>query len=247
MQNALDAGETLASYDFYYTNGLSLATGRSSAPTAGLDWRPRFHPVVTDLYPVAPPPPATAPFSTVMNWQSYGRVEFRGTSYGHKDLEFEKFIALPRLTPAPLEVAVSGSATPSARLEAEGWRVCDAHRVTRTVASFGDYIRSSRGEFSVCKNGFVATRTGWFSDRSAAYLASGRPVVMQETGFSEHLPVGRGLFAVGTVEEAAAAIDAINERFDDHRRWAREIAEEHLSARTVLGHFLDELGVGTRA
>jgi hypothetical protein len=244
MQDALDRGEVLDAYDLYYTNGTSLATGTSNSPTAGIEWRALFHPVATDLYPAMPAPPAGAAYTTVMNWQSYGLVHFRGQTYGHKDIEFEKFMSLPRLTPHPLEVAVSGAQTPRARLEGNGWRLRDAHKVTLNVDSFIEYVRASRAEFGVCKNGFVAMRTGWFSDRSAAYLSSGRPVVLQETGFSGHLPTGRGLFAASTAEEAAAAIDAIESRYEDHARWAREIAEEHLSTRRVLGRFLAELGLG---
>jgi hypothetical protein len=105
------------------------------------------------------------------------------------------------------------------------------------------YIRDSKGEFTVCKNVFVATNSGWFSDRSAAYLAAGRPVVMQETGFSQHLPCGRGLFAVHTIEEAASAIEEINRDYNRHSRWARQLAREYLAANVVLGKFLGELGL----
>jgi hypothetical protein len=112
-----------------------------------------------------------------------------------------------------------------------------------SVDSFKSYLRASRGEFSVCKNVFVATRSGWFSDRSAAYLASGRPVVVQETGFGAHLPCGEGLFAVETVDEAAAALDEVAGNYARHSRAAREIAQDHLAAAKVLGRFLGELGV----
>ena len=122
-----------------------------------------------------------------------------------------------------------------------------AHEVTATIDSFTAYIGASMGEFSVCKNGFVALRTGWFSDRSAAYLASGRPVVMQDTGFSQHLPTGRGLFAVNTPDEAAAAIESILADYQAHSRWARELAVEYLEAVKVLGSFLDELGVARQS
>lgn len=242
MQNALDAGQSLPCYDFYFTNGLNIPCGRSTAPTAGVEWRPIFHPVATELFAVHPPAPGAA-FSTLMNWQAYERIEYRGQVYGHKDLEFEKFIDLPRLSGAAFDLAVAGKATPRERLEAHGWRLCDPHRLTWTVESYWNLIRASRGEFSVCKHGFVATRSGWFSDRSAAYLASGRPVVMQDTGFSEHLPVGRGLFAVDTVEQAAAAIEAIEADYDRHSRWAREIAEEHLESTKVLLRVLDGIGI----
>jgi len=109
--------------------------------------------------------------------------------------------------------------------------------------SFIDYISSSSGEFSVCKNGYFATNSGWFSDRSAVYLACGRPVIMQDTGFSDHLPCGKGLFSVKTVEDAAGAIDEIYSDFDNHAVWAREVAFEYLDASKVLKKFLNELNI----
>jgi len=243
MQKSLDAGEALPRYDFYYTKGWNLAAGTSLAPDAGRVWHGMFHPVVTDLFEVVAPP-ADAPFTTVMNWQSYERIDYAGKSYGHKDLEFEKFITLPRHTGLPMEIAVAGKHTPRERLLEHGWRLNDAHRVTRSVESFTDYIRASRGEFCVCKNGFVALNTGWFSDRGAAYLASARPVVMQDTGFGSHLPLGRGLFAVKDVGEAAAALETIQADYASHSKWAREIACEYLEAATVLGQLLDGIGIG---
>jgi hypothetical protein len=121
--------------------------------------------------------------------------------------------------------------------------VRDALEVSSTFDQFCDYVRSSRGEFSVCKNGFVATRSGWVGDRLGVYLASGRPVVMQDTGFGERLPCGEGLFAVRDVDEAAAAIECIEADPERHRSAARAIAEQHFEARTVLGRMLSELGI----
>ena len=242
METRLEAGEQLPAYDAYYTTGRDIGTSRSTAPTAGRRWRPIFHPVLPELFSEAPGTNGAC-FTTVMNWQSYEPVEFGGRSYGHKDVEFEKFLVLPRLTRVGLEVAVSGKAAPRDRLRDAGWRIRDAHAVTTSVDSFASYVAGSKGEFSVCKSGFVTTRSGWFSDRSAAYLASGRPVVLQETGFSEHLPCGEGLFAVETAEEAAAALDEIEANPTRHSRRAREIAHEHLDARKVLARLLDDLGV----
>jgi hypothetical protein len=242
MQNALDSGSTLPEYDWYFSNGRNLANGTSLAPAAGRAWRAIFHPVVTDQVEVMPVAD-NAPFTTVMNWQSYGRVERAGQEYGHKDVEFDKFVSLPSRVAQTLELAVSGRQVPRAALRAHGWRLRDGHEVTASVEAFNNYIHRSRGEFSVCKNGFVALRTGWFSDRSAVYLASGRPVVMQDTGFSAHLPVGRGLFAVDTVDDAAAAFEVIAGDYAQQARAARELAEEYLDARQVLGAFLREIGL----
>ena len=243
MEKRLRAGETLPNYDLYYTTGWNIGSPASSAPAAGKNWRHLFHPVVVDMFQPAPIDPSGL-FTTVMNWQSYEPVEFDAEIYGHKDVEFERFLDLPRRTGARLEIAVSGTSVPHEILAEAGWAVRDAHEVTASFDAFGDYIRRSKGEFSVCKSGYVKTHSGWFSDRSAAYLASGRAVVLQDTGFSAHLPCGRGLFAPRTVEEAAAALDAINHTPERHAGWAREIAGEYLDAPKVLGNFLAEVGAG---
>jgi hypothetical protein len=178
-----------------------------------------------------------------MNWQSHKDFEFKGVKYGQKDVEFEKFIQLPSRTSIPLEVAVAGREAPLQRLAKAGWRTRNAQDVTLSVDGYRNYIRASRGEFSVCKHMSVVTRTGWFSERSAAYLASGRPVVMQDTGFSQHLPCGRGLFAVRTVEEAAAALEAIQRDYQRHAQWARDLALTYLDTAKVLSQLMRQLGL----
>ena len=228
-------------YDYYYTTGRNIGTKDSSAPDGGRIWRHLLHPVCTDAVPFVKPGGAKT-YTTIMNWQSYQPVQFGETCYRHKDVEFQKFLDLPRKTTVELEVAVSG-AVPREDLLAANWRIRSAHEVTERFDSFLDYIRNSRGEFSVCKSGYVASNSGWFSDRSAAYLATGRPVVLQETGFSRHLPTGLGLFAVRNSDEAQAAFDAIERDYSKHTRAARAIAKEYLEARVVLGTFLEELGI----
>lgn len=238
----LAADEKLPEYDYYYTIGRNVGTEKSTAPAAGKQWRPAFDPVVVDLFPYQLPKP-DAPFTTVTSWEVHKTVEFEGTVYGQKNVEFEKFMTLPQRTSVPIELAIGGKNVPRERLRDAGWRIRPAEEVTMTFEAFADYIRSSKGEFSVCKNVFVATHSGFFSDRSAAYLASGRPVVMEETGFSDHLPCGRGLFAPRTVEEAAAAIEEINGDYERHSEAAREIAVAYLDAPRVLNNFLRELGI----
>jgi hypothetical protein len=242
MEQQLARGQELLHYDHYYTTGVNIGTAFSTAPSAGIPWRPLFHPVATGIFSCSVASPE-APFTTVMNWQSYEPLEYRGFIYGHKDVEFGEFLTLPGLTSARFELAVAGKDVPTRQLRAAGWGLADAHEVTISFNSFVDYIRSSRGEFGVCKSGFVRTQCGWFSDRSAAYLATGRPVVLQDTGFSARLPCGQGLFAVRSVEEAAAAAEAIAADYAFHARRAREVAEEFLEARVVLGRFLDDLGI----
>ena len=243
MENRLADGEQLPSYDAYFTVGRNVGTSASTAPTAGREWRPTFHPVVTDLFASEEDPRPAAPFTTVMNWQSHEKLEYRGDVFGQKDVEFARFARLPRATAAALEVAVSGANVPRDELIASGWRLRDAHEATVSYDSFRDYVLGSRGEFSVAKNVFVATRSGWFSDRSAAYLAAGRPAVLQDTGFSAHLPCGEGLFAVETADEAADALSTIEGDYARHSAAARAIAEEYLAADRVTGDLLGELGL----
>jgi hypothetical protein len=237
----LDDG-ALDGFDPCYSVGQNIGTPRTTAPSAGRRWRTVLNPVVTDLFAAAPPP-RDAPFTTVMNWQAHETVEWKGRTYGQKDAELERFLDLPRLTGAPLELSVAGRNVPRSRLARRGWRLNDAHAVTRSVGSYASYISSSAGEFAVCKQVFVATRSGWFSDRSAAYLASGRPVVLQDTGFASRLPCGEGLFAVRDADEAAAAIERIRSDPARQEAAARELAREHLDARVVLPRLLDEIGV----
>lgn len=239
MENGTAAKDN---YDCYFSNGANVGTPGNKVPTVGKTWHSVFNPVVTSLFPVVPPPPG-ARYSTVMNWQSHQPCHYRGQTFGQKDVEFSRFFDLPRQAPAGMELAVSGTKIPTAEIEAAGWHVRDAQEVTISYDAYLDYIRSCRGEFSVCKNIFVAMETGWFSDRSAAYLASGRPVVLQDTGFSRHLPVGEGLFAVRDVDEATAALAEIEADYTYHSQKAREIACEHLDSEIVLRRFLTDIGL----
>ena len=180
-----------------------------------------------------------------MNWKSYIEdVKYKGATYGHKDMEFEKFSDLPKHVPFPLEVALTSAPSGKEKvLKAQGWRVANAHAVTSTYDHFMKYISNCKGEFSVVKNMYAATCSGWFSDKSAAFLASGRPVVLQETGFSNYIPCGEGLFAVKNTEEAANAIETIESNYDWHSKRAFEIAQEYLDTTKVLGKLLKESGI----
>jgi hypothetical protein len=243
MEDKMEWAEKgLIEYDHYFTVGMNVGTPACLAPSAGKDWRPIFDPVVLSLYPRLPAPP-DGPFTTVMSWQAIKPFEYRGKTYSSKEIEFAKFVDLPRRVNATLELAVAGASAAHPQLIDAGWKLVDAHEATLTFERWRSYIQASRGEFSVCKNYFVATNSGFFSDRSAVYLASGRPVVMQDTGFSAHLPCGKGLFAVRSVEEAAAAIEEIESDYELHSNCAHGIAMEYLDASHVLGQFLKELGL----
>ncbi len=234
------SGQAVPQYDHYFTNGLLLGTPGCDAPTAGLTWHPIPNPVDTDFYqPLSQP--RTNKLTTVMNWRSHDVIEYDGRTLGQKDVEFERFIGLPGRTDIQMEVAIAGDA-PTKQLESRGWRVRDAHDVTHTLDAYRGYINESAGEFGVCKQVFTATRNGWFSDRSAAYLASGRPVILQDTGYSNILPTGEGLLAVNDVDDAAAAIEQVFSDYDKHASAARRIAVEYLDAKHVMGGVLDVIG-----
>lgn len=242
MLRAADDGEVLPTYDAYFTNGRNVGTARSDAPSAGIEWQPIFHPVDVDRFPGPPPLPTGGPFTTIMNWQSHATMRWGGRVLHQKDVEFARFVDLPRRVSVPVEVAAAGKRVPHDELRAAGWRVVDAHRVTWTYDRFRSYLDASRGEFGVVKHVFRELRTGWFSDRSAAYLANGRPVVLQETGWSDHLPTGDGLFAVDDVESAAAAIEAIEREPQRHAAAARDVARSYLDPSVVLPAVLRAAG-----
>lgn len=240
MANARTGNELGGEYDAYVTVGLNVGAGSCSVPTAGVTWLPSVYPVVPSIFAFTQPP-SGASYTTIMSWSAHDQITYGGRTYGAKDLEFPKFLDLPLLVEPGVEIAVSGRNVPAAQLDERGWKRRDAHHVTTTFDGFRNYIRGSRGEFSVCKNSFVATRSGWIGDRAAVYLASGRPVVMQDTGFSEHLPCGEGLFAVANVHEAADAIREIESDYERHSRAARSLAETHFAAELVLGRLMAEV------
>jgi hypothetical protein len=226
-------------YHALFTFGENVHRRGCDMPTGGSRWLPTRQPVVLDLWAAGPGDPA-APLTTVMNWTAYGDHEHEGRVYGQKDREFAPFFTLPRDTGERLEIAVGSPAAGVAeRLTAGGWRLADPVRVTRTPASYQGYLRASRGEFCVAKHGYVSTRCGWFSERSTSYLATGRPVVVQDTGFSDFLPCGQGLLAWRTPAEATAAVRRLHTDYDGHCRAARAVIEEHFDARRVLTNLLE--------
>ncbi len=229
-------------HDLHFSYALNLGGADCAVPAVGLTWRPTRPPIVLGLWPVAAAPEGAA-YTTVMNWQAYEPVTYDGVTYGQKDREFERFMDLPRRTPARLRVAVAGGPTPRDRLTAHGWEVEDAVARSLGVEDYQGFIRASRGEFTIAKHGYVAARTGWFGDRSASYLASGKPVVMQDTGFGTRLPLGDGLLAVGSVEEAVAALARVEADYAAHARGARAVAESCFASNAVLAEILEAAGI----
>jgi hypothetical protein len=171
-----------------------------------------------------------------MTWQ----IESFADVGGNKDQEFIKFIDLPARTSQPFELAING---PQQLLRARGWQTVDAMQVSRTPGAYRDFIHRSKAEFGVAKHTYVATRSGWFSDRTACYLASGRPALVQDTGWTAHLPAGEGLLAFNTIDEAVAGIDRVNGDYARHAKRAIELAEEHFDSRGVLARLLEQASI----
>jgi glycosyltransferase involved in cell wall biosynthesis len=179
-----------------------------------------------------------------MTWDNFRRpIEYNGVRYGTKEREFGRVEELPGHTAAALEVAVGGDA-PRERWRQRGWSVLEAQTVSRTAGDYRAYVQGSRGEFSVAKNVYAATRCGWFSCRSVCYLAAGRPVVAQDTGFAEIIPTGRGLLAFSDLESAAEALAAVEANYGEHQEAARTLARRHFASDVVLGKLLEQVGLG---
>lgn len=245
MERARRSGAApAAAYDHYVTTGANIGTAGCPVPDAGVDWVHCWHPVVTVRHEVGPAP-AGAPFTTVMNWRSHAEVSFDGRTYGQKDRSFEHFADLPGLVDVPVGAAVAGiEPDVAARLCRLGWQLTDGHVASATVDDFEAHVGASAGEIAICKHAFVEHGTGWFSDRSALFLAKGRPVVVQDTGLVGHLPLGEGLFAVDDAAGAADAIAAITTEPARHSAAARRIAEEHFDVGVVLPRLLRDIGIG---
>jgi GT2 family glycosyltransferase len=216
------------------------------APTARFHFHPTRQPVVLELWPVVE---QTRPcFTTIGNWRQQWRdVTLDGRTYTwSKHVEFERFLTLPARTEREFELALATSDEDDcARLAAHGWRVTDAAALSGDIHPYRRYVSESFGEFTVAKEQNVALRSGWFSDRSATYLASGRPVITQETGFSNILPTGGGLHGFATLDEAAAAVEAVCADYARAREDARAIAHEWFCSDVVLGDLLAACGVST--
>jgi len=214
-----------------FTFGRNIGTPACEVPTEPLTWEHTWQPVCMEEWlPTGEPP--RPEFTTVMTWKIKSFTEIGG----NKDQEFLKLIHLPQVTKLPIELAIAG---PRELLTEYGWRNRDAFEISSNIGDYRDYLRGSLGEFSVAKHTYVRTNSGWFSDRTECYMASGRPAVVQDTGFSAHVPTGEGLFAFRTAEEAIAGMEAILSDYERHSRAARDLAEEYFSVPAILPSLLE--------
>jgi len=232
------AVDCMRQHDKFLSFGESIGRPHCLIPTALFSWQPTRQPIVLDCWE-KPGPAVRDVYTTVMSWQpDGGSVTVNGAVYGGKHAEFGKFINLPRCTPQVLELAIGGGLPPVDLLRQHGWHVIDGYTVSSDPWKYRDYICTSKAEFSVAKQAYVATRSGWFSCRSACYLAAGKPVVVQDTGFSEHIPTGEGLLAFSTEDEAIEAIARINRDYQRHAAAASRLARECFDSQRVLPAFL---------
>jgi hypothetical protein len=224
----------------FATVGLKLGSPECAVPTLGREWIRIVPPVVLERWPVARRIRFDG-LTTVGNWRSYGTLEVEGCRYGQRAHTVRALIELPARTEATIMPAFSIHPDEEADLRAladHAWHLLSAEQLAATPARYHDFVQGSRAELGLPKEGYVVSRCGWFSDRSACYLASGRPVLAQDTGFSAALPVGEGLLAFDDVDGAVAGIDEILGDYDRHRRAAWQIAEDLLDSDVVLERLL---------
>jgi hypothetical protein len=256
-QGTDDFRRRVDAHDVHFSFGERLS---EAVPVTGHHWRPTRQPVLLSEW--QPLESCRDAFTTVMSWTSYKPLVYGNRSYGQKDVELRQFLQLPtKVVPAVLEIALSSThhldwellegtsiqvplngapLTPRYLLTSTGWRVVDPDEECSSLDDYRRYLRSSKAEWSVAKNGYVVGQPGWFSCRSACYLAAGRPVVVQDTGFSSILPVGEGILPFRTMEEAVAGIHEVEKDYARHARAARAIAEEYFDSDSVLSRLVNE-------
>jgi hypothetical protein len=241
-QGEASAIELLKAHTHHFTYGENIGSPACEIPTRMFQYQSTRPPVIVDWWQTDRRPGEC--FTTIANWRQTGKdLNWNGETYTwSKHYEFLKFLELPALSGQCVELALSSvDADAIDLLKSRGWAVVDSIALSRDIAPYRDYVQSSRGEFTVAKDQNVRLKSGWFSDRSACYLASGRPVITQDTGFGSVLPVGEGLFAFNTMEEILAALEAVRSDYARHSRAASSIAQHHFRAETVLAKVLQDL------
>jgi hypothetical protein len=236
--------DLLDEQDLHFTIGENIGLPGCSIPTDRFAWRPTRQPIAVELWTPLPSDPPAA-FTTIGRWDERRRdVHFQGQVYSwSKRVEWMKFLDLPRASRERFVVAMDVDKSPGDAdlLRQYGWEIIDPIAVSRDPSGYRDFIRRSKGEFTVAKDLNVRLASGWFSDRSACYLAAGRPVVTQDTGFGRVLPTSKGLYAVRALEEATGAIRSVAAEYEANTQSARQIAEQYFDARRVLADVMSDL------
>ena len=249
MWKALGQADVFTGHDRHVTIAPRIGLPDCTIPTCGIDWVTTRQPVVLEHWPRAEADEAARqkPFTSVASWRgAFAPVEFEGRMYGLRVHEFRKFFELPTRTGRPFEIALKIDSVEHddlAALARGGWQLVDPRQAAGSPDAYRDYVRNSAAEFMVAKNMYVDTRGGWFSDRSVCYLASGRPVLAQDTGLADLYPLGEGLLTFTTLDEAAACVETIDRDYARQARAARNIAERYFDSDKVLAELLAKLGV----
>jgi hypothetical protein len=239
--------DRVRAHERHFTFGLNVGKAGCKVPTAGLDWRPTVQPIALEWWTRALSTPeeghiANGAWTTVMNWASYKPEEFEGESYGQKDVEFMRFAELPGRVGEKFVLAMGqgpGKSRPTPYLESLGWKIIEPDSYLPDYATYHDFLSRSKAEWSIAKNGYVKSRSGWFSCRTACYLAAGKPVVVQDTGWSEHLPSGDGVLCFSTLAEAVGAIETVSGNYAHHCQAARDYAKAHFDAMRICAELLE--------
>lgn len=244
MWRELGQADVLHGHDVHVTIGERIGRPDCALPTCGLTWVTTPQPVVLDAWPQADQAP-TRPFTSIGSWRgAYDPVEYDGTRYGLRAHEFRRYAGLPAMTGQRLELALAIHPADAADLQllrSSGWELVAPAHVASSIDGYRRYIAGSQAELMVAKGMYVQTASGWFSERSICYLASGRPVLAQDTGLSDLYELGAGLLAFTTPDEAAAGVESIVGDYPRHTRAARALAEAHFDSDKVLTRLLERL------
>jgi hypothetical protein len=238
------AREYLDAHTHFFTYGENIGAADCPVPLSGIPWRPTRPPVIPELWPIDGRQPEC--YSTIATWENRGKnIEFGGANYvWSKHVNFLRFLEVPKRSRQCFTMAMlPPNAAVEAEVTAQGWRLTDPRPVSAGMTAYGDFIRGSRGEFTVAKDIYVRPNSGWFSDRSVCYLASGRPVITMRTGFNKFYPVGAGLFEFSTMDDILGALEAINGDYTKHSAAARALAVEYFSSDHVVSRLLVEAGL----
>ena len=244
-QSAQNIDMRFAGHTHHATIGLAIGSPQCAVPSCGIDWITTPQPIVLEHWPVAPADAiAYDGLTTLANWRGYGSIEHGGVFYGQKAHSLRPMIDLPTRTRERFMLAMAIHENETKDLEAlraNKWELLDPGLVAPTPQKFQEFVQQSKAEFGLAKSGYVHANVGWLSDRSLCYLASGRPVIAQETGFGPFIASDEGLLSFATADEALAAIDAMNADYPRHARAARAVAEHHFDSDKVLTALLEKV------
>ncbi len=226
-------------HDIFFSFGENIGNTDCLIPSSQYPWKTTRQPVIPRLWDHQKKPTSNGNWTTIMQWESYKNAEWEGREFGMKSVSFKEYLKLPKIQNESFELALGGETAPRNKLERMGWRIANPLQVTLTPESYQKYIADSKGEWSVAKEGYVASNSGWFSERSAAYLMSSKPVILQDTGFSKFIETGSGLFSFKSPEELKTILEQIQLDYNKQCKKARLIAIEFFHFEKVLGNLLD--------